>query len=232
MQTFNCYTHSDASISIRRAARACDGKSIDKLHALALHQYRCTHKTKSQLISLIHLVSVYGTHPELREWLQSTQSAVMVRVAAYLDRLLEMRNDIQKSRNTSRKHILNSLHFTPVQPALQHVQSTWRTSQVSAHACEGITGVRASMINEVQAIVRLFVEKIGPDMVTPTTKSLLWHTGNPHEMMAGSVSIKESLPWEYVQRVATARSVGEGCGKAKWWHDAFRKLVQESLFWM
>ena len=120
----------------RRAARECNGKSVDKLHALAFHQYRATHKTKSQLISLIHLLSVYGTHPELREWLHATQSAVMVRTAAYLDRMLEKRNDMHKQRNTSRVHILNGLLFTPVLPAMQHVQSTWRLSQIGSRMSE------------------------------------------------------------------------------------------------
>ena len=29
-------------------------------------RYRATHKTQSQLISIAHLISIYGTHPELR----------------------------------------------------------------------------------------------------------------------------------------------------------------------
>ena len=100
------------SVEFLQAARECNGETVAKLHALALHQYRATHKTKSQLISLIHLLSVYGTHPELRDWLHATQSAVLVKTAQYLDRMLEKRNDVQKSRNTSRLHLLNSLHFT------------------------------------------------------------------------------------------------------------------------
>ena len=143
-------THSKlVRTKIHRAARTCDGESIDKLHALAFHQYRATHKTKSQIITILHLLSIYGTHPELREWLQASQSAVMVKAAVYLDRMLEMRNNIQKKRNTSQMHIMNSLVFTKAQPALQHVQSTWRLSQQGNRAHEDGLGFRASMINEV-----------------------------------------------------------------------------------
>ena len=237
MQTYNsclAYTfrnHSSNTTTTRlRAARACNGKSVDQLHALAFHQYRATHKTKSQLISLLHLVSVYGTHPELREWLQATQSAVMVRVAAYLDRLLEKRNDLQKERNTSRLHILNGLHYTKVQPALQHVQSTWRSSQIDNRIYDD-TGVRMSMVNEVEVLVKLFVEKIGTDLATRTKMNNLWHTGNPRKMCKDYDS-KEGQPWEYVKRVAASRSVGAGCKKAQWWHDVAQHLVQECMFGM
>ena len=73
----------------------------------------------------------------------------MVKVAAYLDRILEMRNNIQKAKNTSRLHIMNSLVYTAAQPALQHVQSTWRQSQEGPRASEDGHGIRSSMINEV-----------------------------------------------------------------------------------
>lgn len=43
---------------------------FDHLHVWALHKFRTAHKTKSQIISLNHLVSVYGTHPKLRQWIQ------------------------------------------------------------------------------------------------------------------------------------------------------------------
>ena len=67
------------TIGWHRAAREGDGLRVERLHALAWHQYRCTHKTKSQLISIWFLLSIYGTHPELRPWLRASQSGVMVR---------------------------------------------------------------------------------------------------------------------------------------------------------
>ena len=143
-----------------RSARKCAGKQIDKIHALAFHEYRATHKTKSQVISLLHLVSIYGTHPELRPWLHASQSAVLLKYAQYLDRLMEKRNDFTKERNTSRLSIFNSLHFTPLLPAMQHIRQTYRASQLPSHAV-GDDGVRPSMVNEINSLVRLFEEQIG-----------------------------------------------------------------------
>lgn len=148
------------SLEFLQAARKCAGEQIDKLHALAFHEYRATHKTNSQVISLIHLISIYGTHPELRQWLQATQSAVLVKHAQYLDRLMEKRNDFSKERNTSRLSIFNSLHFTPLLPAMQHVRQTYRASQLQSHDVDD-DGVRPSMVNEIVSLVRLFDELIG-----------------------------------------------------------------------
>ena len=87
---FSALTNTHATMFVRvRSARECKGEQTDKCHAIAFHQYRATHKTKSQHITLLHLVSIYGTHPELRRWLWATQSAVMVQYAQYLDRIME-----------------------------------------------------------------------------------------------------------------------------------------------
>ena len=146
-----------------RSARKCAGAQIDKLHALAFHEYRATHKTKSQVISLLHLVSIYGTHPELRPWLHASQSAVLVKFAQYLDRMMEKRNDFAKERNTSRLSIFNSLHFTPLLTAMQHVRQTFRLSQLSQRGDDD--GVRPSMVNEITSLVRFFEEEIGESPV-------------------------------------------------------------------
>ena len=95
---------------------------MDKLHALAIHQYRATHKTNSQIISLLHLLSVFGTHPELRRWIRATQSGVVQETASYYDRILEYRNKAQKERNTSRLNLMNSLHMSELLPAMMHVR--------------------------------------------------------------------------------------------------------------
>ena len=121
-----------------RAAREEDGANVDCLHALAIHQYRATHKTQSQIISLLHLLSVYGTHPELRRWLHATQSGVMQSVAMYYDRILEYRNMAQKERATSRLNMMNSLHMTPLLPAMMHArQVSVRVSYVPVICAPG-----------------------------------------------------------------------------------------------
>ena len=133
--------------------------------------------------------------------------------------------------DTSQYHIMNSLHFTPMQCALSHVKSTWRSSQIGASTCEQDSGVRKSMVNEVQALVKLFVEKMGTDLATLTEKNHLWHTGNPRKMR-DDTNIKQCQPWEYVNQVAMARSIGEGCSQAEWWHVKVRHLVEECMFCM
>ena len=64
-----------------RAAREVEGQKVDKLHAHAYHIFRCTHKTKSQYISILHLLAMYATHPELRPWLWASQSAILINFA-------------------------------------------------------------------------------------------------------------------------------------------------------
>ena len=87
------------------------------------------------------------------------------------------------------------------------------------------------MVNEVDLLVRLFVDKIGMDLATYTKMNNLWHTGCPREMRNDS-SFKQCQPWEYVRRVATSRRVGEGCKKPEWWSAVFRRQVEECLFSM
>ena len=64
-----------------QAAREQRGQTVDRLYALAYHQYRCTHKTNSQVIAILHLLAMYATHPELRPWLWTTHSGILVRYA-------------------------------------------------------------------------------------------------------------------------------------------------------
>ena len=47
----------------------------------AYHQYRATHKTNSQVISIIHLLSMHATHPELRQWLWKTNAGILLEYA-------------------------------------------------------------------------------------------------------------------------------------------------------
>ena len=84
---------------------------------------------------------------------------------------------------------------------------------------------------QVMAIVKLFVKVMGTDIMTLTKKNCLWHTGNPRKFPDDS-NTKECMPWEYVLRVATARSVGQGCANPQWYYDAARDIVDHSGFAM
>lgn len=69
------------TVEWHQAAREQRGRDVDHLHALAYHQYRATHKTNSQVISIIHLLSMHATHPELRQWLWKTNAGILLEYA-------------------------------------------------------------------------------------------------------------------------------------------------------
>ena len=69
-------------------------------------------------------VDVYATHPELRQWLWTTNSGTLLKYAQYMDKIMEGRNDVQKVLTVGHS-LMNALHFTPVQPAMQHVRSAY-----------------------------------------------------------------------------------------------------------
>ena len=55
----------------QRSTRRMDGVAMDKLHAYAFHIFRAAGKNSSREISLLHLISIFGVHPELREYLRA-----------------------------------------------------------------------------------------------------------------------------------------------------------------
>ena len=67
-------------------------------------------------------------------------------------------------------------------------------------------------------------------MATYTEKNDLWHTGVPRNLR-DDTNVKECQPWEHVERVATSRSVGEGCAQPEWYQKAVYKIV-ENMFCM
>ena len=84
---------------------------------------------------------------------------------------------------------------------------------------------------QVQSVVKLFVKVIGTDLATYTEMNCLWHTGNARDLR-NDTNIKQCQPWEYVQRVATACSVGQGCAKAEWWNEFLENMINEQVFCM
>jgi len=72
------------------------------------------------------------------------------KVFQYYDRTLEARNDFQKARAVDVRSLMNSLHFTPAQPAMQHVRAAYRVTNNGGE--EADDGVRHSMPNEVEEV--------------------------------------------------------------------------------
>ena len=189
----------------QRSTRGREGDTLDDLHCLALHKFRCAHKTSSAQISLLHLISIFGVHPELRAYLRSRLFVSLtpaIGAAVGADKSLECMNDSQKEHNLT-PSLMQSLQFTLLIQPMQFVYRQWKIAMGTLAASH--TGVRASMENEIDALVRLFLDKAGLDLETYTTHNNLWHTGTPVDMRAGP-NLKLGRPWEWIWSVASGRS--------------------------
>ena len=189
----------------QRGTRGREGSTLDDLHCLALHKFRCAHKTSSSQISLLHLISIFGTHPELRSYLRSrlfTSLTANVGAAVGTDKSLECMNEAQKKWNVVGS-LLQSLAFTPLIQPMQWVYRQWKIAMGTLAGCS--TGVRPSMENEIDALVQLFERQVGTDLETYTTHNNLWHTGSPVDMRSPP-NLKKGRPWELIRSVAFGRS--------------------------
>jgi hypothetical protein len=189
----------------QRGTRGREGDTLDDLHCLALHKFRCAHKTSSSQISLLHLVSIFGTHSELRSYLRQRLFVNLTSTpgaAVGADKSLECMNESQKERNVG-PALLASLAFTLLIQPMQYVYRQWKIAMGTLAASS--TGVRASMVNEIDVLVDLFASKIGTDLQTYTTHNQLWHTGQPSDMRAPA-NRQRGRPWEWIWAVASALS--------------------------
>ena len=77
-------------------------------------QHRCVHKTQSQKIILIALISYYCVDPSLRSWKDMTASmSLLGRIGCnmFWDRLVEYINNRQKERNHSYMSFDSAIHY-------------------------------------------------------------------------------------------------------------------------
>jgi hypothetical protein len=214
----------------QRGTRAMEAQTLDDLHCLALHKFRCAHKTSSSQISLLHLLSIYCTHPKLRRYLQlrlfvSPIGTVGGSIAA--DKNVENQNEFQKERNVGQS-LLTSIFFTVLLQPMHHVYRTWKYATGTDRAVD--SAVRASMVHEVDALVRLFEQKLGTDLRTFTTHNPFWYTGNPVDMRAGP-NLKYGRPWEWIWRVAAGTSSGHMAGgRMEAWAHWVRRHIRDHMF--
>ena len=220
----------------QRGTRGREGRTLDDLHCLALHKFRCAHKTSSSQISLLHLVSIFGTHPELRPYLRDRLFVSLtpnIGSAVGTDKSLECMNEVQKEQHVTGS-LLQSLAFTLLIQPMQWVYRQWKIAMGTLAGCS--TGIRPSMENEVDVLVRLFVQRVGTDLETYTTHNRLWHTGTPVDMRAGP-SLKKGRPWEWIWSVASGRSTclqkgeRETSGHTEHWAHWVERHVREHMFY-
>ena len=81
----------------------------------------------------------------------------------------------------------------------------------------------------IEVLVDHIHDRVGSDLATHTDLNMLHHTGQGRDLRDAS-SVKECRPWEWVWRVAEARSLGEECAKPEKWDDSVRRHVQEHMF--
>ena len=217
----------------QRATRGREGRTLDDLHCLALHKFRCAHKTSSTQISLLHLISIYGTHPALRNYLRQRLFVNLtsnVGSAVGTDKSLECMNEVQKEGNVG-PSLIQSLSFTPLIQPMQYVYRSWKIAMGTLAASS--TGVRSSMENEIDALVRLFESVCGTDLETYTTHNGFWYTGTPIDMRSGP-NLKRGRPWEWIWSVASGRSsclsVSEDNMRREAWANYSERHIREHMF--
>ena len=218
----------------QRGTRGREGGTLDDLHCLALHKFRCAHKTSSSQISLLHLISIFGTHPELRSYLQQRLFVSLtpnIGSAVGTDKSLECMNEVQKERNVGGS-LLQSLRYTSLIQPMQWVYRQWKIAMGTLAGTS--TGIRPSMENEVDALVRLFVRLVGTDLETYTSQNTLWYTGNPVDLRAGP-NLKKGRPWEWIWSVARGMSscLQKGmssCPQPEVWAQWSERHIREHMF--
>ena len=196
-------------------------------------QFRASHKTSASQISLMHLLSMFATHPLLNARLRAalTVSPRGVRGAnVFSDRSLEFQNDTQKEQGEG-GHLLDKLARTAELQPMAHVHRTYKLSQCQGEP--GDDGARASMPNEVDHLVALFEEKLGVDLVTPTERNPFWHTGNPTQLDSGAA--RAARPWDFVWSVADGLAEGGGgerpTSRRESWLEYVRRHVRDHMFY-
>ena len=141
-------------------------------------------------------------------------------------------NQIQKERNVG-PSLVQSLSFTLLIQPMQWVYRQWKIAMGTLSASS--TGVRASMENEIDALVRLFETKVGTDLETYTTHNQLWHTGTPVDMRAAA-NLKRGRPWDWIWSVASGMSAclkkdEESRGAREAWVSWTERHTRDHMFY-
>ena len=147
--------------------------------------------------------------------------------SVYADQSVEFLNEEQKPRGLGR-FLLSMLTFTRLLQPLLHVHRRYRAFVgIPEQADEGF---RVGMVNEVEVLVKFFLEKLGTDLRTPDTKNPFWHTGIPKEWVAGAAT-QHVRPEEWMWRVADGRSRGERAGTREGWLPWVTRMVKDHMFY-
>ena len=144
-----------------------------------------------------------------------------------VDLYIEHDNHDRKKRNVG-NDLIGAIHMGPLYGAMRHVSRTYREA-ADVRRARG-SGVRASMVHEVEALVAFFVEKVGTrDLTAHTSHNPFWHTGKPRKLRGGAC-MQKCRPWEWVRRVAMGTSRGHMAARPEAAAEYARRMVTEHFF--
>ena len=109
---------------------------------------------------------------------------------------------------------------------MNHVNRMYKAAM--GQSSQPDSGTRASMVQEVETLVKLFHTELGPDLQTPTTHNPFFHTGV--RRLFDPSAMKECRPFEWVWRVADGRSRGKDMARPESWAAMLRRHVREHMF--
>ena len=177
-----------------------------------------------------HLISIYGTHPELRSAIRA-QMFMSERgrsgSSIYADRGQENANLMQKQRNLT-SNVFDSLLFTKLLQPMMHVARVFK-------AMFGVDpidqGLRSSIHNEVETVVKYFIATVGTnDLTQHTDLNNYWHTGNPVTLRSAA-NMQEYMPWVWIWRVANGLSRGRDmCRPEHFWVYTLRHIRDHCFY--
>ena len=230
---FHCLQHVGCPVlTYQRSIRSRNGEPLPKLHAYAVHLHRAVHKTQEKVIMVIALLGYYCVHPAL-QLLKRAFCAISLlgRFSSCMafDRLVEYINLRQSQRNSSFKAFDSALHYTPHLLPMMHVDAAY-TAAVSGGDGGGDAGYDPRLMREVERLLAMIEQKIGKDLTIASDTNPFFHTGNGVNLNAGAA--REYQPWEWLMRVASGRSAGNGMAAescALWLQDLLRDHMFQQL---
>jgi hypothetical protein len=216
----------------QRAAREGDGHKLKKLFAYSHHIFRSVcHKPICAQISLIALLGFCCTLPAIQNVLLATVSlSLLGRLGSnmYTDRLLEYVNKIQQGskRSASAASFSKALDFTTLLRAQMHVRHAFQAAETGS--AESDDPVTENMLRMARMLQDEFVRILGRDLTVYDPDNHCWHTGNSVPLYTGDYRYRR--PWEWYERVQSARTCGKHRSRHETWHEFAERFVKERFF--
>ena len=213
----------------QRAAREGDGGKLKKLFAYSFHIFRSTcHKPVCTQIALIAMLGFCCALPALQAVLLATVSLSLVRCNVFVDRLLEMINNIQQGtkRSSNAAAFGRAMDMTTLLRPMMHVRHAFQEAERGA--AESDDAITTDMLVQARVLQNHFLEVLGQDLSVVQANNPFWHTGNAVPLDTGDY--RQRRPWEWVWRVAAEMAAGKGRPDPEKWDKFVRRFVFDRFF--